>query len=379
MFNVFDRYMTRQLLTATLVVSGSLSMIVMLAQSLRLIRVVLESGASASAFLTMMALSLPRFFEAVLPASVLISSVFILQRLIADSELVVMSASGASPLRLARPVLRTGALLAGVLLVLSLWVSPLGIAEMQSMKREVRVQYGQLLFREGLFNTIGKNLTAYVRAKAPDGRLIGLMVHDTRGPAAVTVVARDGRLVDGDMGQKIVLYDGSRQELERESGKFSRLDFKQYTLEIPPQAEDTSERWQEPDERTLNQLTDAAVLERETAEDRLQFRAELHRRFTAPVLMLAFAAIAAAFLLRGGFARGSRARPIVAASVVALLVQGLYLAAFNLAKKGALGCALLYGASFLPLLVALFFLTPGGGRLLDRIARGIAVLRGGRS
>ncbi|HEY8964196.1 MAG TPA: LptF/LptG family permease, partial [Alphaproteobacteria bacterium] len=65
MFKVYDRYLTRQLLIATLVIAGGLSTIILLTQSLKLIELVLESNASSRAFLTLMGLSMPRFIEAV--------------------------------------------------------------------------------------------------------------------------------------------------------------------------------------------------------------------------------------------------------------------------------------------------------------------------
>jgi len=194
MFKVYDRYMLRQLTIATAVVAGGLSMVILLTQSLRLIELVLISNASAHAFLTLIALSFPRFVEAVLPASVLISTLFVFHRLAMDSEMIVLRASGASPLRLVRPVITSGIIFAVTLLALSLFISPVGISQMQTMRKEIRAQYAHLLFREGVFNTVGEDLTAYVRQQAQDGRLVGLMGHDTRGvdkggPAG-TVVAQ---------------------------------------------------------------------------------------------------------------------------------------------------------------------------------------------
>jgi lipopolysaccharide export system permease protein len=371
MFRIYDQYLLRQLMVSTLVVAAGLSMIILLTQSLRLIELVLESNASTQSFFMLMALSFPRFFEAVLPASVLIATLFVFHRLAVDSEMVILRASGASPLRLARPVLTAGLALVGGLLILSLWISPLGISKMQNLRKEIRAQYAHLLFREGIFNTVGTNLTAYVRQRAADGRLVGLMIHDTRevhkGGPAITVIARSGTLVSENQGQKIVVYDGSRQERWPATGKFSRLDFKQYTLDIPASDEDTDIRWREPDERTLNELR-LSNLDREISENqRLQFRAELHRRFSTPLLMLSFALIGAACLLLGPFSRSGQMPLVGAASLLALLLQGSYLLAFTMAKKTLLGCVLLYAIGGLPIMIALFCLTAPGERLLARL------------
>lgn len=368
MFKIYDRYLLRQLLITTLVVSGGLSMIILLTQSLRLIELVLESNASARSFFTLMALSAPRFFEAVLPASVLISTLFVFHRLSIDSEMIVLRSSGASPYRLAKPVLAGGAMLVGLLLVLSLWISPVGIAKMQYLRKEIRAQYAHLLFREGIFNTVGQNLTAYVRQRAADGRLVGLMVHDTRqvkdGGPAVTVIARSGNIVSEGEGQKIIVYDGSRQEHSQETGKFSRLDFKQYTLEIPAGEDTVINRWREPDERTLGEL-----MEKGNDRERLEFRAELHRRFSTPLLMLSFAMIGAAALLLGPFSRSGHMPLVGFSAVSALVLQGLYLAAFSMGKTSLFGCLLMYGIAIAPLCIAMICLTPAGERIITRFGK----------
>jgi lipopolysaccharide export system permease protein len=281
--------------------------------------------------------------------------------------MIVMRASGSSPLRLATPAIKTGVLLAGFLLVLSLWVSPLGISNVQVLKKQAQAEYGHLLFREGVFNSVGKNLTAYVRTKSPDGQLTGLLVHDTRDGKAVTVIARSGQIISDDAGQKMIVYDGSRQEEDKITNKFSRLDFKQYTLEIPSTVSDTSERWRKPDERTFNELTHALKTESESARDLKEFRSELHRRFTTPILMVSFVVLAAAFLLQGGFARDGQIRLMIMAAITALFFQGIYLLVYNMAKESMLGCVLLYVSALTPLALGVFFLTPLGEKIMINV------------
>lgn len=373
MLKIYDRYLIKQMMISTLVVAGGLSMVILLTQSLRFIELVMDSNASAESFFTLVALSLPRFFEAVMPASVLISTLFVFNRLAMDSEMIVLKASGASPFRLARPVLTGGLALTAGLLVLSLWISPIGIAHMQTLRKEIKAQYAHLLFREGVFNTIGANMTAYVRQSAADGRLVGLMLEDTRalrnGGPVVTIVARSGHLISEKDGQKIVVYDGSRQERDPETGKFSRLDFKQYTLDIPASSDPISERWREPDERTINQLMSKEETANDRPDQRIQFRAEINRRFSTPLLMLSFALIAATALLTGPFTRSGQMPLVGIAAIVALGQQGLYLIIYNHAKHSLAACIGLYGVALVPAFLALFFLSRPGEKILAQLGR----------
>src|SRR5947208_2238894 len=96
-----DRYILRQCLSVMLFVSAA----VWLAQSLRLVDLIVNRGLSAEVFLYLALLILPRFFDIVLPIGAFIAVLFIFNRLTAESELVVMRSAGLSPLALARPVM----------------------------------------------------------------------------------------------------------------------------------------------------------------------------------------------------------------------------------------------------------------------------------
>ena len=60
--NIFDRYIFKNLLIATVFVAVTLAVVIFLTQSLRFLELVIESGASSSAFWVLTMLALPRFF-----------------------------------------------------------------------------------------------------------------------------------------------------------------------------------------------------------------------------------------------------------------------------------------------------------------------------
>src|SRR5204862_1040910 len=95
-----DRYIVRQCLSVTLFVTAALSAAVWLAQSLRLIDLIVNRGLSVEVFLYLALLILPRFFDIVLPIGAFIAVLFIFKLLASRSELVVMRSAGLSPLAL---------------------------------------------------------------------------------------------------------------------------------------------------------------------------------------------------------------------------------------------------------------------------------------
>lgn len=373
MISLYDRYVMKALATAVGFATLCLAMIVLLVQSLKLIELIIEANASSSTFFLLMALSMPRLIETVMPISVLAGVLFIYGRMIADNEIVVMRNSGYAVIRLAWPGMMLALAATTCLLALVTWGAPTSLASLQQLRGQVRNQYANLMFREGVFNNFGTGLTAYVRQKDDEGHLLGLMIHDTReiagGGPAITIVAKGGQAIAGDSGQKILVYDGSRQEYNAATGKLSRLDFQKYTIDIPYTAEDSADRWPEPDERTLPALFAAKDDPDETPEARYQFVNEIHHRLSSLFTPLALALIGMGALLLSPFRRGAQVPPIIVAAVLALGQQGLGIIASNVAKNSYLGIPLMYMASIVPVLVALFVISPYGERAIIRLMR----------
>src|SRR5438874_13534400 len=91
-----DRYILRQCLSVTLFVTAALSAAVWLAQSLRLVDLIVNRGLAAEVFLYLAMLILPRFIDIVLPIGAFIAVLFVFNKLTSGIELVVMRASGLS-------------------------------------------------------------------------------------------------------------------------------------------------------------------------------------------------------------------------------------------------------------------------------------------
>src|SRR5215469_4690631 len=91
--NGLTRYIFRQALLVMLSICLVFSFAVWLIQALRLIDLIVNRGLSVVVFLHLAILILPRFIDVVLPVAVFVAVVFIYNKLIAESELVVMRAA----------------------------------------------------------------------------------------------------------------------------------------------------------------------------------------------------------------------------------------------------------------------------------------------
>lgn len=363
---VFDRYVLRQIGLATGFVGLALTIVIFLTQSLRFLELVMESGASAASFWILTLLALPRFLEIILPVSLMAATVFVYNRMTLDSEIVILRAAGVSALRLGRPAILMSAGMTVFLLVVTCWLAPVSLSGMQSMRQMIKAHYSTLMFREGVFNPVGSGLTVYVRRRTSEGELEGILIHDARDslPLPVTVLARRGILVLSPEGQKVVVYDGSRQEYDSRTRTLRRLDFERYTVDIPEDAP-LSQRWREPDERTLLELFHPDSATARDVENRRQFRVEAVKRLVSPFLAPVFALMSLVFLLIGPSGRQGQGWRILAATGSVVVLQSLFLSAFTLSRQNDLGIALMVISVLGPLVGLAYFLGSAGedGRL----------------
>src|SRR5881394_3252963 len=119
-----DRYILRQCFGVMIFVTAALSAAIWLAQSLRLIDLIVNRGLSIEIFLYLAALILPRFLDIVLPIGVFIAVLFTFNKLLAESEIVVMRAAGMSQLGLAKPALALATFAWVVLFAMSAYFLP---------------------------------------------------------------------------------------------------------------------------------------------------------------------------------------------------------------------------------------------------------------
>ena len=99
------RYVLRQLVGATLFVTLALTGVVWLLQSLRFVDLIINRGLSALTFVHLTLLLLPTVLAYILPVALFCGVVYTYHRLIVDSEIVIMRATGLSQMALARPAL----------------------------------------------------------------------------------------------------------------------------------------------------------------------------------------------------------------------------------------------------------------------------------
>jgi lipopolysaccharide export system permease protein len=368
-----ERYILRQCFGVMIFVTAALSAAIWLAQSLRLIDLIVNRGLSIEVFLYLALLILPRFLDIVLPIGVFIAVLFTFNRLAAESELVVMRSAGVSHLALAKPVLILAAIAFLILMSLSAYFLPASNRAFKDMQFEIRNRFVSSLIQEGTFTTIADKLTIYIRSRDERGEVVGLLINDNREPQRpVTILAERGLFADTAAGSRIVMVNGNRQQFDPETRKLSLLIFDRYTLDLDSLHDAPIVRFREAQERFFDELFFPPAEAGPAL--RLGFIIEAHQRILIPLSAFSFSVIPLACLLPGEFNRRGQLKRALLAIVLAFLFELLGIGVNDLASRASAAIPLMYATGLLPLVLGLGLLMRGSVRLDFRRPRVMTAL-----
>ena len=342
----FDRYILSQLLQLFGFFALVLVGVYWINRAVGLFDQLIGDGQSALVFLEFSLLTLPNVIKLVLPVAGFIATVYGINRLMAESELVVMQATGFSAFRMARPVLYFGLCVSAMMLVLVHVLVPasrnLIVAQRAAMSENITARY----LTDGTFTHPSPGVTLYIREIAATGELLDLFLADDRSTETrTTYTSRKALFVRGDAGPKLIMFNGLAEVLDRKSDRLSVTRFADFTYDIgalltaavPPKRSSA--------ELTTSELlwpSDAVVAE--TGASRAALLYEAHNRFAEPLLAVSVALIGFSALLLGGFSRFGLWRQIMLAVVLLVVVQAIATVGTQQAARFAHGWLLAYAA-----------------------------------
>ena len=345
-----DRYVLAQTVGPFLFFVLVFSGVIWLALSLRVVDTVVTSGQSAGLFIEFVVLLFPKVMVVVLPVAAFAGVIYAINRLYADSEIVVMFASGVSRMRLLRPVSVFGLIVMAAMGILTLWAAPTAQRIMLDRVSEVRGDIAAAFLRPGAFITPADGVTIYLREMSRPGEMLGIFVHDERdADNVVTYTAERAVLIDSIAEPRLVMFDGIAQSTGGPEGQsLSLLRFEQLGYDLSGIRSDPTERSRKPSELYIDRLL--TIGEDEAGRrGSAAFRAEGHEALSAPLYVLALPLLGTAILIAGGFKRqgfGGRILVAVGAAVTLRLI-GLGL------KSATAGLGALWPTMYLPPLIGI--------------------------
>ena len=327
----------------------------------------ISDGQTILAFLELTTLALPPIIMMVLPVAGFVATLYVFNRLITDSELVILQTAGISPLRLLRPVFYFGAIMAFLVAGLSNGLAPQAQAQFRDRSNILGNDLVAQLMRAGVFQSPISGITIYISDISPEGELQGLFIHDRRSETReVTYRADRGYLLRDAENARLILVSGRSITLDRVTNRLSTLSFERLNYDITQAQSPTASGSGEEDEvlpESERVMSTPALI---AADQDLANRAgipldrikwELHYRFAQAMFAFFVPLIAASCLMLRNFSRlGLWAQIMLAVGLVIPLQMSTNLLSAQvinapqlapLAYVQPLLCAVVFGAVLL--------------------------------
>ena len=360
----FDRYVLRQLLWMFGFFSLVLVLVYWVNRAVSLFDQLIADGQSAAVFLEFTALSLPNVIRVVLPVSAFAASLYVVNRLSAESELVAMQATGYGPFRLARPVFIFGLIAAAFVTVLVHLLVPASLRTLGERQDEIAENVTAGLLREGEFLHPSPDFTLYIREIGVGGDLQDVFLSDSRSEGVrTTFTARRAYLVRTDQGPALVMYEGIAQRLTAEDRRLAVTRFDEFAYDIAQLLGSP-----EPGPRRPNALWTAELFRAGpealagAGGNPARLLQEGHGRIAQAFRTLAVPVFGFAVLISAGFSRFGIWRQIVLATLGVIAFDALNSALVDSVRADAALWPLAYLAPGLLLLVAGGLLLRAAGR-----------------
>ncbi len=350
----FDRYLLSQLLQLFGFFALVLVAVYWVNRAVGLFDQLIGDGQSALVFLEFTLLTLPNAIRLVLPVAAFAASVYVVNRLMQESELVVMQATGFSAFRLARPVVYFGLSVMVMQLVLTNVLVPTSQRMLSARSAEISQNVTAQFLNAGQFMHPAPGITLYIREISPAGELIDLFMADERGAdERVTHTARKAFLVRGEVAPKLVMVDGSTQRLTRDDGRLAVTRFADFTLDLAGLV--TVGGMGQPPLSALatrDLLVAGPEVQAALGVSQAQMQEEGHSRLAGPLMAIAAPLVGFAALMLGGFSRFGLWRQMGLAVGLIIAMQLVWTWSSGVAIQTAGGWPILYLAPGLGVAVA---------------------------
>lgn len=275
------RYLSREVLTTLLAVSGVLLLIIMSGRFIKYLAQAAAGQLDPGVLFTIMAYRVPGFVVLIVPLGMFLGILLAYGRMHLDSEMAVLSATGISDRRILGYTQGPALLVALFIAWLSLWVAPSGVWKTQQLFNEQDAMTEFDTLAAGRFQALGTGLRVTYAGGLSDDRteLETVFIAERTGAgedAGVGVLVAEGgrQQLSPDGSRYLVLQNGYRYDGRPGSADFRTVQYDAYGVLLPKP-------------EVITDITDREAMPtvQLLGSDDLKNRAELQWRLAIPLLV----------------------------------------------------------------------------------------------
>lgn len=356
-FNLIERYIFGRALVATALTLGCLVGVVWIIQALRKLDIITSKGQAVLLYLQLTMLTVPMLSLAVIPLALLVATIYTVNSLNSNSELVVINASGASGWILVKPLLALALLCSLFVGFVGHFVIAWSLVSLKSKVTEMQTDLVSIVVQEGAFNDIEPGLTFHIAKRDAGGLLRGVLIADERDEeASIIYSAAQGIVTRRDDESILLLRDGEIHRRNHRDKTVTVINYQSYAFDLSTFAGKVEKLTLRPKERTTPDLLDPDPDDHYFRTAPGLYRAAIHERFSEMLWPFVYVMVVLAFAGQARSNRQSYGSAITAAVVSILMLRGAAFSSLSSLKTDASAVTMVYGLPLVGMAAAGWFL-----------------------
>ena len=235
-FSIIDRYVSKELLLTWLAVTLILMLILLSSTLARLLGKAADGSMPTDAVLPLLAITGARYFILLVPLSLYLGVLLSFSRLYKDNEMAALGACGIGFKKLYRPLFMVSLPVAGLMLLLTLYVMPMIAQQGQILKAEMENRSELSGLVAGRFNQAsdGKAIM-FLERQSDDGLYMeNVFLHQQENSVASVETAQQATRYTDEQGRKFILFvDGQNYQGQPGTSNYRITEYEKHGIYLP--------------------------------------------------------------------------------------------------------------------------------------------------
>jgi lipopolysaccharide export system permease protein len=323
----------------------ALTLIIWMTTALRQISLITSQGQSLLVFLNITLLTLPKLIAIIAPVALLIATLHTMNRISGDSELIVLSASGATVWHVLKPYLVLAALVSAAVFVANAYLTPLSARVLREYAIKVRTDLVSQVLQPGEQQKPERGLSFFFKKRdMKSGDLLGLVVADERDPEQnMTYWAKRSQFRERGGKPFLSMWNGEIHQKRAKEKNVTIVVFEKNIFDLTQFGPKEGHHDYKPRERFLTELPAQMRQVKEGTREQGKLRREFFDRLSNPLYPFLFVLVAGVYLGYPRTTRDNRMQSLFGAFGFAAFLRVLGLAATNAVVQKSEAVFLLFG------------------------------------
>ena len=235
--NKLKNYFAKEILKSYFFVLATLSLLIWITQSARLLYLVTDTGLSINTYVNYIVFLIPKSISQLMVISLLISFFLSIMKFQTNKELEIYWLSGISKMEIVFLVIKTSLLLTALALFFYIYLAPISSKKSRELIANSEFSLVNSLVKKNNFNSPLKGLTIFINKNDNQGNLEKIYIFENNK----TIISKTGRVLNIDEKNYLELSDGVIHEKNTQNNittiKFQKtlFDFTKYQRNIVTQ------------------------------------------------------------------------------------------------------------------------------------------------